>query len=121
MDGDPRNQNTEADDQDDDNLKDQEKSDKEVSELMDKLVRAVNVARQDKFPYLQHPGKIIYLKKKREDSQKADGSGDVDDSHVALSQDGLRVPHRLLLLGDMVSDHRRPGYRHALLTLQGSS
>ena len=51
----------------------------------------------------------------------ADGSGDVDDSHVALSVDSLRVPHRLLLLGDMVSDHRRPGYRHALLSLQGAS
>lgn len=115
MEGDPRNRSTEAIDQDDD--KDQEESDKEVSELMEKLVRAVNVARQDRFPYLQHPGKIIYLKEKRQE-----GCGDTDDdSHVALAQDSLRVPHRLLLLSHMVSDHRRPGYRQALLSLQGAS
>ena len=121
MDGNPRNRNTEASDQDDDNDNDQVEGDKGVSELIDKLARAVNVATQDKFPYLQHPGKIIYLKKKREDTQKADGSGDVDDRHVALAQDSLRVPHQLLLLGHMVSDHRRPGYRQALLSLQGAS
>ena len=121
MDGNPRNRNTEARAQDDDNDKDHEEGDKGVSELIDKLARAVNVATQDKFPYLQHPGKIIYLKKKREDTQKADGGGDVDDSYVALAGDCLRVPHRLLLLGNMVTDHRRPGYRHALLSLQGAS
>ena len=121
MEGDTRNRNTEGSDQDDANDKDREESDKEVSELMEKLARAVSVARQDKFPYLQHPGKIIYLKKKREDTQKADGSGDVDDRHVALAQDSLRVPHQLLLLGHMVTDHRRPGYRQALLSLQGAS
>ena len=114
MEGDPRNRNTEAMDQDAD--KDQEESDKEVSDLMEKLVRAVNVARQDRFPYLQHPGKIIYLKKKR-----LEASGDVEDSHVALAEDSLQVPHRLLLLSHMVSDHRRPGYRQALLSLQGAS
>ena len=118
MEGDPRNRNTEGSDQDNDSDKDREESDKEVSELMEKLARAVSVARQDKFPYLQHPGKIIYLKKRR---QEAGGSGDVDDSHVALTQDSLRVPHQLLLLGHMVTDHRRPGYRQALLSLQGAS
>ena len=118
MEGDPRNRNTEGSDQDDDSDKDREESDKEVSELMEKLARAVSVARQDKFPYLQHPGKIIFLKKRR---QEADGSGDVGDSLVALAQDSLRVPHQLLLLGHMVSDHRRPGYTQALLSLQGAS
>ena len=69
MDGNPRNRNTEVSARDDDNDKDHEEGDKGVSELIDKLARAVNVATQDKFPYLQHPGKIIYLKKKREDTQ----------------------------------------------------
>ena len=104
MDGNPRNRNTEASDQDDDNDNDQVEGDKGVSELIDKLARPVNVATQDKFPYLQHPGKIIYLKKRGE--EEARGDGDVGDRHVALAEDSLRVPRHLPLLASMLTDHR---------------
>ena len=118
MEGDAGNRNsaeTTDSDQDDDKGKDRTEDDKEVSELMDRVVRAVSVAKQDKFPYLQHPGRIVYLKKRRGDSR---GDGDVGEGYVALGQDGLRVPHTLYLLGNMITDHKSPGYRHALLSLQ---
>ena len=87
-----------------------------VSELMDRVVKAVNVARQDNFPYLQHPGKIIYLKKRGE--EEARGDDDVGDRHVALTEDSLRVPQHLPLLASMLTDHRDHKYRLAVRSLQ---
>ena len=87
----------------------------ELSELLDAAVKAVNVARQDNFPYLQHPGKIIYLKKVLENSPEAEEGGeDAGDRHVALAQDCLRVPHSLPLLARMLTDHRDDNYRLAI-------
>ena len=114
----------ETEDEDQDREKDQieTESDLELSELMDKVVKAVNVARQDNYPYLQHPGKIIYLKKTEENSQEAEESEDVSDSsHVALAQDSLRVPQSLPLLARMVIDHRDNNYRLAIRSLQSQS
>ena len=87
-----------------------------VSGLMDRVVKAVNVARQDNFPYLQHLGKIIYLKKRGE--EEARGDGDVGDRHVALAKDSLRVPRHLPLLVSMLTDHRDHKYRLAVRSLQ---
>ena len=87
-----------------------------MSELMDRVVKAVNAARQDNFPYLQHPGKIIYLKKRGE--EEARGDDDIGDRHVALSEDSLRVPQPLPLLASMLSDHRDHKYRLAVRSLQ---
>ena len=82
----------------------QPEEDDPVSELMDRVVKAVNVARQDNFPYLQHPGKIIYLKKRGEEEGRGDDN--VGDRHVALTEDSLRVPQHLPLLASMLTDHR---------------
>ena len=122
---DPENLNTDGtEDEDQDGEKDQieTESDLELSELMDKVVKAVNVARQDTYPYLQHPGKIIYLKKTEAKSQEAEESEDVgDSSHVALAQDSLRVPQSLPLLARMVTDHRDNTYRLAIRSLQSQT
>ena len=90
--------------------------DDQVSELMDRVVKAVNVARQDNFPYLQHPGKIIYLKKRGED--EAGGDDDVGGRHVALTDESLRVPQHLPLLASMITDHRDHKYRLAVRSLE---
>ena len=90
----------------------------QVSELMNRVVKAVNVARQDNFPYLQHPGKIIYLKKRGEEEAKGDDDDDVGDRHVALTDESLRVPQHLPVLASMVTDHRDHKYRLAVRSLQ---
>ena len=121
----PENLTTdETEDEDQEGEKDQieTESDLELSELMDKVVKAANVARQDTYPYLQHPGKIIYLKKTEAKSQEAEESEDVgDSSHVALAQDSLRVPQSLPLLARMVTDHRDNTYRLAIRSLQSQT
>lgn len=89
----------------------------QVSELMNRVVKAVNVARQDNFPYLQHPGKIIYLKKRGEEETKGDDDDDVGDRHVALTDESLRVPQHLPLLASMVTDHCDHKYRLAVRSL----
>ena len=95
-----------------DGEKDQIEAESGQENLMDRVVKAVNVARQDTFPYLQHPGKIIYLKQKVTDSQEGDGS------HVALALDSLRAPQSLPLLARMLTDHRDNTYRLAVQSVQ---
>ena len=123
---DQENLNTdETEDEDQEGEKDQIETESELEQsesLMEKVVKAVNVARQDTYPYLQHPGKIIYLKKTEEKSQEAEESEDVgDSSHVALAQDSLRVPQSLPLLARMVTDHRDNTYRLAIRSLQSQT
>ena len=74
-------------------------------ELLAKTVEAIEQAKQDQFPFLQHPGKIFYLKKEKE------------GSYVAIPETSESFTARLYLLDDMVRDHRKPSYREAIMGL----
>jgi len=76
-------------------------------ELLEKTVEAINQAKQDQFPFLQHPGKIFYLKK---------GQGE-EGRYVAIPETSESFTGRLYLLDDMVRDHRKPSYREAITGL----
>jgi len=93
-----------------------EKEDKEngdISEVFGKVVESVDKAAQDKFPYLQHPGRVIYLKKQTVAESEV---GD-NEKYVALAEESFVTPNRLFLLNNMIMDHRRPSYRRALQDL----
>ena len=77
---------------------------KEVTKLMDQVIGVVHNASQHQFPYLQHPGHVIYFKNTSEQDLK----------YVALHEDSLAFPDRLYLLRNMLVDHKRAGYNHAL-------
>ena len=75
-----------------------------------RVVAAVREAAQDRFPYLQHPGTLVYLKREGEGGRcvalgEASGRGE------------LGTPRHLFLLADMVTDHTRLSYKHALESL----
>ena len=67
---------------------------------------------RDRFPYLHHPGTLVYLKRcaEREGGRC-----------VALGEESVRgelgTPRHLFLLADMVTDHTRLSYKHALESL----
>ena len=42
---------------------DEEEEEEEVSKLMEKVITAIDSSRQEEFPFLQHPGTVIYLKR----------------------------------------------------------
>ena len=96
---------------DDDVTDDDEDREEEVTSLMKKVMTAVAEAIQDTFPFLQHPGRVIYLKKKKRSLAGGDG---VNDSYVAINEDSLVSPHNLYLLRNMVNDHKRVSYERAL-------
>ena len=100
-------------DDDDDVTDDDEdrEEEEEVTSLMKKVMTAVAEAIQDTFPFLQHPGRVIYLKKKKRSLAGGDG---VNDSYVAINEDSLVSPHNLYLLRNMVNDHKRVSYERAL-------
>ena len=82
---------TKHDDDVTDNDEDTEEE-QEVTSLMNKVMTAVAEAVQDKFPFLQHPGRVIYLKKMKRSGDDGDG---VNDGYVALREDSLVSPHNL--------------------------
>ena len=86
--------------------------DEEAAGLVARVEAAVREAAQDRFPYLQHPGTLVYLKR------CAEGEG---GRCVALGEASVRgelgTPRHLFLLADMVSDHTRLSYKHALESL----
>ena len=92
----------------------QEKEKKEVttgelSNLMEKVIKAVDSSTQDKFPYLQHPGTVIYLKKQ---INKTPGSP--EDYIVICGEDeSLTQPRRLRFFSGMLRDHSWRSYEEA--------
>lgn len=84
---------------------DGEDEEEEVTKLMDQVITVVNNAPQHQFPYLQHPGHVIYFKKETETK---------DTKYVAIHEDSLAHPDRLYLLRNMLVDHKRTGYKLAL-------
>ena len=82
--------------------------DEEAAGLVARVEAAVREAAQDRFPYLQHPGTLVYLKRE-------------GGRCVALGEASVRgelgTPRHLFLLADMVSDHTRLSYKHALESL----
>jgi len=80
---------------------DEEEEEEEVSKLMEKVITAIDSSRQEEFPFLQHPGTVIYLKRQT-------------SKYIAISDDTLTRPTRLFLLSDMISDHKRNSYENAL-------
>ena len=80
---------------------DEEEEEEEVSKLMEKVITAIDSSRQEEFPFLQHPGTVIYLKRQT-------------SKYIAISDDTLTRPTRLFLLSDMISDHKRNSYETAL-------
>ena len=79
----------------------EEEEEEEVSKLMEKVITAIDSSRQEEFPFLQHPGTVIYLKRQT-------------SKYIAISDDTLTRPTRLFLLSDMISDHKRNSYENAL-------
>ena len=73
-------------------------------ELFAKVVEAIEQSKQDQFPFLQHPGKIFYLKKEKGDQP----------AYVVIQEESEVFTSRLYLLDDMVKDHRKPSYIEAL-------
>ena len=84
--------------------------DEEAAGLVARVEAAVREAAQDRFPYLQHPGTLVYLKREDEGGRC-----------VALGEASVRgelgTPRHLFLLADMVTDHTRLSYKHALESL----
>lgn len=79
----------------------EQEEEEEVSKLMEKVITAIDSSRQEKFPFLQHPGNVIYLKRQT-------------SKYIAISDDTLTRPTRLFLLSDMIRDHKRNSYEDAL-------
>ena len=79
----------------------------EVTKLMDQVIAVVNNTPQHQFLYLQHPGRVIYFK----------NTSEQDTKYVARHEDSLAFPDRLYLLRNMLVDHKRTGYNHALNNL----
>ena len=79
-------------------------TDEVTEELLAKVVEAVKRSKQDKFPFLQHPGKIFYLKKEQGDAP----------GYVVLQEESKVFTNRLYILEGMVNDHRGLSYEEAL-------
>ena len=79
----------------------EEEEEEEVSKLIEKVITAVDSSRQEKFPFLQHPGTVIYLKRQT-------------SKYCAIADDSLTRPTRLFLLSDMIRDHKWRSYEEAL-------
>ena len=82
-----------------------DKKDEATEENLQKLILAVKSVEQDKFPFLQHPGKIFYMKKDKT-TQESKYSIWVEKSE---SFTGC-----LYLNEDMVADLRKTSYQEAL-------
>merc|ERR1712037_412731 len=74
-----------------------------------KVVEAVQSARQDSFPYLEHPGRIFYLKR----SSSKEKLRTVFRQEW-LSQESSSFTEKIFLLDNMVLDHIQPSYEEAL-------
>lgn len=72
-------------------------------ELFEKVVDAIQQSKQDEFPFLQHPGRIFYLKKEQGEQLR----------YVVIQENSEAFTNRLYLLEDMVKDHRKPSYQEA--------
>ena len=84
--------------------------DEEAAGLVARVEAAVGEAAQDRFPYLQHPGTLVYLKREGEGGRC-----------VALGEESVRgelgTPRHLFLHLDMVTDHKHTSYESALSSL----
>jgi len=82
-------------------------SSEDTSDL-ESVVTAVDEARQDMFPYLQHPGRIYYLKTARPGEK----------IRQVLKQESSYFASRIFLLDNMVLDHLQPKYEEALSNME---
>ena len=87
----------------------------EVARVEAAVTEAVDrhrVLHRDRFPYLHHPGTLVYLKR------CAEGEG---GRCVALGEESVRgelgTPRHLFLHLDMVTDHKHTSYESALSSL----
>jgi len=76
-----------------------------------KVVEAVQGARQDSFAYLEHPGRIYYLKR---NSTK-------EKLRTVFRQESSSFSEKIFLLDNMVLDHIQPSYEEALNNILMSS
>ena len=79
----------------------------EVRENQAKIEKVVGKIRQDRFPFLDHPGKIHYLYQRIEDVPD-------QNSFLVVKQESSTFAHDLLILERMVLDHLQPYYTAAL-------
>lgn len=78
----------------------------EVEANMNKVLEAIDEAQQDRFPFLDHPGKIFYLRK-RDDQQSK-------ETHFSLyNKQSDFFSRKLLLFENMILDHLQPYYEEA--------
>ena len=81
-----------------------ERKEEEVERNFAKVIQAVAEARQEKFPFLQHPGKIFYLKQESADAKE----------QIVFQQESQTFSGAILLLDNMITDHLQPRYQEAL-------
>ena len=74
----------------------------EGGEVRARVAAALKDVRQDTFPFLQHPGTILYLEP---------GEG---EEYLAFPQPSERLTGQLLLVPKMVADHRKDSYEEAI-------
>ena len=67
----------------------------------ERLVKAVGEANQDKFPVLEHPGKIFHLKKREECEE---------EMHFLHKCQSKMFTESLLLVDNMILDHLHTSY-----------
>ena len=91
----------------DDSQDDKEEEDEDVSKQMEKVCDAVDKSSQEKFPFLEHPGTVLYLKRQIQQESPA------TTSYIAIEKPSLASPKSLFLLSRMVSDHKLKSYREA--------
>ena len=93
------------DSQDDTEQEEEEEAD--VSKKIEKVCTAVDRSSQEKFPFLEHPGTVLYLKRQIQQESPA------TISYLAIEKPSLASPKSLFLLSRMVSDHKLKSYREA--------
>ena len=77
-------------------------------EVRTKVAAALEKVEQDTFPYLQHPGTILYLEPEGE------------EGCLAVHQPSERFTKQLLVVDKMVADHRKDSYQDAIQRLTRS-
>ena len=71
-------------------------------EVRAKVAAALEEVEQDTFPYLQHPGTILYLEPEGE------------EGCLAVHQPSERFTKQLLVVDRMIADHRKESYQEAI-------
>ena len=77
---------------------------------MDLVRQEIRRIKQDQFAYLEHPGKIHFIYKKKDEEVVSSGSG----GYGVVRQSSSVFSQHLLLLERMVLDHLEMYYREAL-------